>query len=72
MYINDLVHKPDMVAEVKRNQMRGWLFESHCWHDKTGQGFPYTCAWCNAIANKDMVVDGKPPDKICKGNPYND
>jgi len=66
MYLHHIQHK-DEFDKVIALQMRGFLFESHCWVDEGG--WPRTCKWCGAVAKRDMKMKGQNEITLCPKNP---
>ncbi|KKK79379.1 hypothetical protein LCGC14_2834080 [marine sediment metagenome] len=70
MYLHPITHKGKF-DKIIALQMNGFLFESHCWVDEGG--WPRTCKWCDAVADKDMHIEGAETSVVapglCPGNP---
>jgi len=66
MYLHPITHK-DKYAKIIALQQRGWLMESHCWVDEGG--WPRTCKWCGAVADRDMHIKGGRDITLCPDNP---
>lgn len=71
MYLNKYSNKThrDSEEEVIKQQLHGWIYESHCWVViKSYNHNSKVCKWCGCKSTIDMVMDDGKHD-LCTRNP---